>query len=210
MSSMDFLDEQAAAGGSGLRALKRPGDPQWCWQTISRLQSLWESLNLDFESYMTAWAEAEENRIWEKVPYDNPFGTKEEMLRQLAIGDEESAKRRVACQAIAARASRYIGRSHTDGNDYRGNRFESGRKRNRSDALIDRIARDHPDVFERMQKGEFSSVAAAAREAGIEFAKRNRTVTLSDNVDRVADTLKGHYTGEQLRRIRERLTEEAA
>ena len=116
MSSMDFLDEQAQAGGSGLRALKKPGDPQWCWQTISRLQSLWTSLNLDFESYMTAWAEADENRVWEKVPYDNPFGTKEEMLRQLSIGDDEAAKKRVACQAIAARASRYIRRLHTDEN----------------------------------------------------------------------------------------------
>ena len=191
MSGANFLDEQAAAGGSGLRALKRPGDPQWCWQTISRLQSLWKSLNMDFESYMTTWGEAEEHKVWEKVPYQEPFGTKDEMLRQLEIGDDEAAKGRVACQAIAARASRYTGRPD-----------------NSSDYLVARIARNSPDVLERMQKGEFSSMAAAAREAGIELAKRGKTVTLSDNVERVADRLRGHYTPEQLKRIRELLAED--
>ena len=66
---------------------------------------------------------------------------------------------------------------------YHGNHVESGKKGKRTDALIARIARDRPDVLERMQKGDFSSVAAAAREAGIEFTKRKRTVTLSDNLD---------------------------
>lgn len=207
MSNMDFLDEQAAAGGSGLRALKKPGDPQWCWQTISRLQSLWGSLNLDFESYMTAWAEAEEHKVWEKVPYDNPFSTKVEMLRQLAIGDDTAAKNRVACQAIAGRASRYIGRrtKGEGGNLYHGTNLGGGN----SNRLIDRIARHRPDVLERMKQGEFTSVSAAAREAGIEFANRKKTLTLSDNVDRVADRLRGHYTQEQLQRIRERLAEES-
>ena len=206
MSSGHFLDEQAQAGGSGLRALKKPGDPQWCWQTISRLQSLWGSLNLDFESYMTAWAEAEEHKVWEKVPYGNPFGTKDGMLKQLAIGDDEAAKNRVSCQAIAARASRYQGRpAKGEDKGYRGNLLRG----NRADSLIARIARDRPDVLERMKRGEFDSVAAAAREAGIGFAKRKKTVTLSDNVDRVAESLKGHYSPEQLARIRERLAGES-
>ena len=207
MSSVHFLDEQAQAGGSGLRALKKPGDPQWCWQTISRLQSLWGSLNLDFESYMTAWAEAEEHRVWEKVPYGNPFGTKDGMLKQLAIGDDEAAKNRVAIQAIAARASRRQGRpANGEEKGSRANLFHRGAN---AEALLARIARDRPDVLERMKQGEFDSVAAAAREAGIGFAKRKKTVTLSDNVDRVAERLKGHYSPEQLARIRERLTEES-
>ena len=29
---MAFLDEQNEAGASGLRSLKDPGSPQWCWQ----------------------------------------------------------------------------------------------------------------------------------------------------------------------------------
>ena len=188
MNRADFLEEQTIAGGSGLRALKTPGDPQWCWQTISRLQSLWVSLNLDFESYMTAWTEAEEHEVWEKVPYDNPFGSKVEMLRQLEIGDETAAKSRVACQAIAARAMR-----------------PWGGRRNKSDYLVARIARDRPDILERMKKGDFQSMAEAVREAGIQTAKPRKTVTLSDKVERVAERLKEHYTPEQIRQLKDHL-----
>ncbi len=188
MNGADFLEEQTIAGGSGLRALKTPGDPQWCWQTISRLQSLWVSLNLDFESYMTAWAEAEEHEVWEKVPYDNPFGSKDEMLRQLEIGDDTAAKNRTACQAIAARAMR-----------------PWGGHRNKSDYLVARIARDRPDILERMRKGEFQSMAEAAREAGIQTVKPRKTVTLSNKVERVAERLKEHYTPAQIRQLRDHL-----
>lgn len=191
MSDSSFLDEQADAGGSGLRALKRPGDPQWCWQTISRLQSLWKSLNIDFESYMTTWREAEDHEVWAKVPYQEPFGTKEEMLKQLEIGDDEAARQRIACQAIAARAERYAGGSES-----------------KSNHLVARISRMRPDIVERMKKGEFPSVAAAAREAGIDMARRKKTLSLSDNVDMVADRLLGHYTPEQVQRIVERLSQD--
>jgi hypothetical protein len=35
---------------------------------------------------------------------------------------------------------------------------------NSADYLTRRIARDHPDIFERMKAGEYQSVRAAARE----------------------------------------------
>jgi hypothetical protein len=38
---------------------------------------------------------------------------------------------------------------------------------NRSVYLVNRIARDRPDVLERMKTGEFETVRAAARAAGI-------------------------------------------
>ena len=203
MNHVDFLEEQNIASWSGLRALKAPGDPQWCWQTISRLQSLWGSLNLDFESYMTAWAEAEEHAVWEKVPYDSPFGSKDEMLRQLEIGDDTAAKNRVACQAIAARALRYAGRPKRDGE--KGVASHLLRGTGRADYLTARIARDRPDILERMKQGEFQSVAEAARAAGIQIAKARKTVTLSDKVERVAERIKGHYTPEQIRQLMDHL-----
>ena len=52
--------------------------------------------------------------------------------------------------------------------------------------LTARIARDRPDIWERMRLGEFESVAAAAREAGIKMPKPRRAVTLGDNVERAA------------------------
>jgi hypothetical protein len=53
------------------------------------------------------------------------------------------------------------GRGHTKKPD------EKARAGNRSDYLAARIARDRPDILERMKAGEFTSVREAAREAGI-------------------------------------------
>src|SRR5712691_3727127 len=44
---------------------------------------------------------------------------------------------------------------------------EKAKAGNRSDYLVARIARDRPDVLERMKAGEFASVREAARTAGI-------------------------------------------
>src|SRR5947209_7895448 len=44
---------------------------------------------------------------------------------------------------------------------------EKAQAGNRSDYLVARIARDRPDILERMKAGAFTSVREAAREAGI-------------------------------------------
>ncbi len=44
---------------------------------------------------------------------------------------------------------------------------EKAKAGNRSDYLVARIARDRPDILERMKAGEFASVREAARTAGI-------------------------------------------
>ena len=43
--------EQQEAGVSGPRALNEPGSPVWCWQTISHLQTLWKSVDIDLRLY---------------------------------------------------------------------------------------------------------------------------------------------------------------
>ncbi len=54
-------------------------------------------------------------------------------------------------------------------------RVQSG---NRSQYLVNRIARDRPDVLERMKAGEFATVREAARTTGIIQASRGRTQSL--------------------------------
>jgi hypothetical protein len=55
-----------------------------------------------------------------------------------------------------------------------------------ADYLTRRIARDHPDIFERMKAGEYKSVHAAALEAGIVA----RTITIrADDAESIAATL---------------------
>ena len=197
---MSTMTEQHQANLTKPRAMSEKGSPVWCWQTISALQTQWKSLNFDLDIYWETWADAEEYAVWQKVPYDDPFGTKDEMLRRLEIGDIPSARAKVAERAMEANLSSSLAETK--------HIARSKKSPSKADYLVARIARERPDIWERMKRGEFKSMADAARAAGLKVAVRKRTVTLSDNVERVADKLREHYTLAQRQRILERLGEE--
>ena len=201
MTHKNVLTEQGEAQISGPIVLKEPGSPQWCWQLLAAMQTQWRALNFDYELYMRTWEDAETYAIWEKVPYDNPYGSKERMLEALEIGDIPAAKARVMEKAMTVQPlAQHGSNQHTE--DITRVMSSQG---NRSDYLTARIARDRPDIWERMKHGEFDSVAAAAREAGITLPQPRRTVTLSDKVDRVAERLHSHYTPEQFAALARRM-----
>ena len=77
-----------------------------------------------------------------------------------------------------------------------------------SEYLLGVLQRDHPAIFERVQAGDFPSVSAAAREAGIKAANRKTRMVLGDNLRQVASTLKSTYSPEQLQGLVELLTDE--
>ena len=90
--------------------------------------------------------------------------------RRLQVGDEEAANARVAAQAIPAMP---LTRRGGDRRNHEGDGHRLGRRSNQAGHLTARIARDRPDIWERMKNGEFTSVAAAAREAGIPVRASN-------------------------------------
>ena len=186
MTSHDGYSEQDLASMEGPRGLKEKGSPAWCWQTVSALQTMWKALDLDLDMYLTTWNDAEAFAIWEKIPYDNPYGTKDAMLADLELGDDARARARVASQALVLPPLQRHGMNqHSNGGGYAGNLHQ--KRRNRSEYLTRRIARDHPEIHERMKLGEFTSVAAAAREAGIYPDKpRAKQVTVNGDLDKVA------------------------
>lgn len=196
----ELLTHQEAASLEGPRHLKVPGSPTWCWQTLSALQSLWRAANLDYALYEETLQEANTHEIWMKIPPDDPFGSREKMLETMGAGDELQARARVAAQSIPARPMPKLVRG-------RNGRFQSDtpsagqhsvkRGRARAAYLTARIARDRPDIWERMKNGEFTSVAAAAREAGI-AVKNPKRVVLANDVTVVAAALKNHYKTDQL------------
>ena len=202
MTRKSAMTEQDEARSSGPIALKEPGSPEWCWQLLAAMQTQWRALNFDYELYMRTWEDAEAYQVWDKVPYDSPYGSKERMLEALEIGDIPAAKARVIEKAMTAQPLGQHGANQHNKEDITQVMSSQG---NRSDYLTARIARDRPDIWERMKRGEFDSVKAAAREAGIPLPQPRRTMSLSDNVDRVANKLRQHYTPEQVQRIAERL-----
>ena len=208
MAKADLTEQDIA--GIGPIELKETGSPAWCWQTISHLQSLWNSLDIDLGLYEKTWAEAEEHRVWEKVPYEHPYGSKERMLAALEVGDVPAARARVAVKAMTATPMRQHGgiNEYNKEEGYLDN-LPPNKRGKGSYYLTARIARDHPEIWERMKRGEFKSVAEAARAAGIKLAKPRKTVTLSDNVDRLAKRLANHYSTEQVQQLREYLAGDA-
>ena len=69
-----------------------------------------------------------------------------------------------------------------------------------------RLAQDAPDSFARLLAGEFESVTAAARSAGM--APKKRRLTISANVERWAGQLCGLLTDDELEKAAKVLNEE--
>jgi hypothetical protein len=75
-----------------------------------------------------------------------------------------------------------------------------------ADYLTRRIARDHPDIFERLKAGEFRSARAAALEAGV--IHRTQTIRVDDAAS-AARTLRKHMSPDQLVELAHLLLEES-
>jgi hypothetical protein len=87
-----------------------------------------------------------------------------------------------------------IGNGRGDGSRvYNVNSKDSG---NTQSYLLRRLARDAPDILERVKAGEFKSARAAAIEAGI--IKPVPTVRIVEDLEKVAESLRKHLNSEQL------------
>ncbi len=202
--------EQDEASFSGPRGFKEKGEPDWCWQTISALQTMWLSLETSYDTYIRTWTDAEEFRVWEKIPYDNPYGSKEAMLEALEVGDAKMAQKRMQVQRVAATARKirdHGGNRRSTDFQVDNDKFEKLKGGTAEEYLAGRIQRDAPEVFEKLLAGEYESVRKAALDAGIVKAGP-KTISLGNNVKRVAATLKDNYSREQVQEIVQVLTEE--
>ena len=185
MPDLQMTEQDAASIGP--RDMKAPGDPAWCWQTVSALQTMWKGLDINLDLYVQTWAEAEEHQVWEKIPYDNPYGTKEKMLEQLGVGDDAQARARTSAQAVDAIPLRKNGGVRVKGQPA----VQQAAYGSTNKAYLSaRIARDYPDILERMVRGEFKSVAAAARAAGIlQEKQRPKKVSVNGDSEKLARSI---------------------
>ena len=107
--------EQELASMEGPRDLKEQGSIAWSWQTVSALQHMWQSLHLNYEHYMGILAEAQEHRIWEKIPPDNPYGSESNMLKQVEVGTANDAHKRMRIQTLATQARQALRQPSSEG-----------------------------------------------------------------------------------------------
>jgi len=116
-----------------------------------------------------------------KEPAPDGLGTDLETLRGFCKNDIEATQLLATVAEPLARHGE-IGRGRN-----RDRRSTSNGKRDAT-YLTDRIARDHPDILERMKAGEFKSVKAAAREASI----IKKTFTIPAEPKAAAAALRGN------------------
>ena len=131
-----------------------------------------------------------------------------EQLTHEQIPEPEKALQQLATAAAATQASTQhgeIGNGRVPqsrvaiGHSKPANQLSS----NSWDRILPRLARDAPEILERVKAGEFRSARAAAIEAGI--VKPVPTVRLVDDLAAVASKLRQHLTTEQLEQLKQLL-----
>ena len=201
-----MLSEQGIAN-VGPRDLKDPGSPEWCWQTADLLKLYWSSIDKHFNEYDEMWESLVAHRAWEKIPQEEPFGSLEAMKEGLKVGSPEEGRARAAQLAIQAKPlPKHGGTNSHNKEEGTGPSLPPGSAS--AERLTARIARDHPEIHERMKAGEFKSPTEAARAAGILQAPPKRVGLISD-VRRVAANIRKHYTPEQVDSLRKALQEDS-
>ena len=153
---------------------------------------MWTSLDLSYDRYKEVWDKATELRIWETIPADQPYGSLEVMKEKLKVGDAADARVRVIHLAVQTRPRKHGGNRRSGEFQVVGPLLENGRSTTQAEYLTARIARDFPEIYEKMKQGEFKSVAEAAREAGI-YPDRPKRIAASPDKGRLAQSLLQAY-----------------
>lgn len=170
------------------RACLQPGDPDWVYQALSHLRTLYGVQTSNAHGLLAELERLVEVKAWLVYPPENPYGSYDAMIRA-ALGctlDEFFAEvdRRKAC--IKAKAAEPCaepggvreGAGYPEGRhngsdeessrsvDNQGNHGNAPPRGNGTDYLLRRLARDRPDLLALVQSGDLTPNKAATR-AGI-------------------------------------------
>ena len=202
---------------SGPKALKVPGSPEWCWQTVQVLKEQMRHVREQWDLAEDALTALVEVQAWKKIPPEKPYGSLNAMVKaELGVSVQTVRNRITEARERAKRTAQDLhnGKSVTDGRttrhiqeSYLDNiKIAEGTTGGTSaDYLARRIARDRPDILARMRAGEFKSIRAAALEAGI---LKPTAIVRTDSPTSAARTLRKHMTPEQCAELARLLTGE--
>lgn len=157
---------------SGPRELKNPRSRDYAIQTVHALKRNLESQRIDTARVVEELAEIDRYRHWEVLGYSS----REELLVAEVDAGYEAIKARVQAAVAAAKVDPI-----REGHDLKQARAEGGKRGGRgnlashrrkvygetSTYLARRMQREAATVFAALERGEYKSVRAAARAAGI-------------------------------------------
>jgi hypothetical protein len=182
--------------------------PRDQWRDLAIVRELWAKSQLPFDCRLLQQVAADAPLMAPELGYD----TAEAFLRQELQLDPDLVNRVVGwleqeqpTEPVSLREVEAALGSH--GGD---RRSEQARQDQGSDHNLEigrgtaylkaRLQRDHPEIAEALDRGEFRSARAAAIEAGI--IKPVATVRLVDDMAAVASKLRQHLTTEQLEQLK--------
>lgn len=154
----------------GPRSLKDKNSPEYAWQTLALLRTFFQSKQASIQQFEKVLAEAEADRIFEKIPEDKPYGSMEALLcAELGVDGKEQAKLNKSQQMAgddgveAMPAHGELG----NGRKSRGANSTSTRGSTHAATIIRRLKRDHDNIAKALARGEYPSARAAGIAAGI-------------------------------------------
>jgi hypothetical protein len=154
--------------------------PEYARRTIDELKRYWSMARLEDESFSKVLAEVQEARIWKRWPPGKAYGSLDKLC-EAELGQNVKGVRQALAQARALTPKRLA----DAGRPEKGNNITfSARRGTDPDYLVARLARDYPDYLRRLQQGQFPSVRAAARAAGIPIKDRIQVEATVDALER--------------------------
>ena len=143
---------------------------------IDRLKGMWVRKETTEANYLDLLEQVEKSQLWRYYPPGRPYGSAPAFFAGEGIPDRKAFKRwkkrtdlaRLAQTIIPARPRGWPpGSSETedDGEQLVGE--SSRRPPSKTEALLARVARDAPEVLERVKAGEFETLGQIAKAAGM-------------------------------------------
>lgn len=159
-------------------ATDTPGTPEWAWRNVSRLTRYWQSNTSDLSGMREIWDELCAAEVWKYIPTKEPYGSKAAMLEaEMGITPEQLHERMTASERIVFASKATTGEVLPRGNpalfanrqfadlETQPERAAAAGVSERTQRKLDRLARERPELLERVQAG-LLSVHRAAVEAG--------------------------------------------
>ena len=169
----------------GPRALKEPGSPDWCWQTIDYFQASMRHVSKEWRQAQEVLDELVAVRAWEVIPAGHPYGTLDKMLKA-EVGLDARAINDLIRQAELAAHGGNAQLGHRG--FQRGDNVTSLNRGSSETYAVRRLRRDgHADLADKVERGELSANRAAVK-AGF----RHRTMSIpADDAERAFRRLSG-------------------
>lgn len=195
--------------------------PRDQWRDLAIVRELWAKSQLPFDCRLLRQVAADAPLMAPELGYESPEAFLREELQldpdlvNRVVGwleqeqPTEAVPLELAIKAAKAQplaAHGEIGNGRAD--ESRGDNITSTERGTSQTYLLRRLARDAPEVLERVKSGEFKSARAAAIEAGI--IKPVPTVRLVSDINVIAAKLCQHLTPEQRHALAEALLQESS